>query len=193
MGRNVVPWAPLEGRDVDIGDLKGEVRRAARGDEDSAALLFDHYYPRVYRYVFAKLRNHQNAEDVAAETFARVLRRLDRFKWKGSGFEAWLFRIASNLVIDHYRTAGREEFGEMSDTLPADQRTPEETVLATEDTAEMAALIDDLPPDQREVMLLRFSGGLDGAAIAKLTKRNANAVRQLQFRALTNLRKKMAQ
>ena len=178
---------------MDIGDLKAEVRRAARGDEDSAALLFDHYYPRVYRYVFAKLRNHQDAEDVAAETFARVLRRLDRFKWKGSGFEAWLFRIASNLVIDHYRAGGREELGEMSDTRPADQRTPEETIVATEVTAEMAALIDDLPPDQREVVLLRFSGGLDGEAIAKLTKRNANAVRQLQFRALTNLRKKMAE
>ena len=176
---------------MDIGDLKGEVRRAARGDEDSAALLFDHYYPRVYRYVFAKLRNHQDAEDVAAETFARVLRRLDRFKWKGSGFEAWLFRIASNLVIDHYRAAGKAEFGEMEDTVPADQATPEEDVLATEESAELGALIDDLPPDQREVVLLRFSAGLDGETIAKLTKRNANAVRQLQFRALTNLRKKM--
>lgn len=185
---------PLEGRDVDIGDLKHEVRRAARGDEDSAALLFDHYYPRVYRYVFAKLRNHQDAEDVASETFARVLRHLDRFKWKGNGFEAWLFRIASNLVIDHYRASGKEDVGvTMADALPTNVETPEEMMLTQERAVELGDLIDQLPPDQREVVLLRFSGGLDSEAIGRLTKRNANAVRQLQFRALTNLRRKMAE
>jgi RNA polymerase sigma-70 factor, ECF subfamily len=184
---------PLEGLDVEIEDLRQEVRRAARGDEDSAALLFDHYYPRVYRYAFGKLRRHSDAEDVAAETFARALRRLDRFKWKGAGFEAWLFRIASNLVVDFYRSSGREE---VSDDMVARQilvedLTPEDLVITGDNATEIINLIEELPDDQREVILLRFAGGLDTKAVARVTKRNANAVRQLQFRALQNLRKRV--
>jgi RNA polymerase sigma-70 factor (ECF subfamily) len=178
---------------VEIEDLRQEVRRAARGDEDSAALLFDHYYPRVYRYAFGKIRNHQDAEDIAAETFARVLRKLDRFKWKGAGFEAWLFRIASNLVVDFYRSSGREEVTDDMATreILAEELTPEDLVITGDNAAAIIDLIDDLPEDQREVVLLRFAGGLDTKAVARVTNRNANAVRQLQFRALTNLRKKV--
>ena len=178
---------------MEIEDLRQEVRRAARGDEDSAALLFDHYYPRVYRYAVGKLRNQQDAEDIASETFARALRSLDRFKWKGAGFEAWLFRIASNLVVDFYRRSGREEVTQemAARQILAEELTPEDLVITGDNAAAIIDLIDELPEDQREVVLLRFAGGLDTKAVARVTKRNANAVRQLQFRALTNLRKRV--
>src|ERR671918_256737 len=84
------------------------VRRAAHGDEEAAANLFDAYYPRLFRYALGKLGNRTDAEDVAAETFARVVRDLERFKWRGGGFEAWIFRIAANLMVDHFREARRE-------------------------------------------------------------------------------------
>jgi RNA polymerase sigma-70 factor (ECF subfamily) len=178
---------------VDVEDLKREVRGAARGNQDSAAALFDHLYPRVYRYASARLSNRQDAEDVAAETFAKVLRGLDRFRWRGNGFEAWVFRIAKNLIIDRYRVGDREVVGDelVDSVLPVQVDGPEAGVLAGEQRDDLTRMIERLPDEQREVVLLRFAGELDTHEVAAATNRNANAVRQLQFRALTNLRKWM--
>ena len=174
-------------------ELKQEVRRAAKGDEDAAAYLFDTYHPRVYRYVLAKLGSTSDAEDVAAETFAVVLRELPRFKWKGAGFEAWLFRIAANLVIDHVRRGGKE-WTTLDGYVGADQpydRTPERQLLEKEMSREIVELLDHLTAEQREVLLLRFAAGLDTNETAETMGRKANAVRQLQFRALAALRERI--
>jgi RNA polymerase sigma-70 factor (ECF subfamily) len=143
----------------------------------------------VYRYALAKLGRPIDAEDIAAETFARVLADLDRFRWKGGGFEAWLFRIAGNLVVDHVRRGGRERAGdEVTDEIEATGPTPEQMALHRETSEELDALLAQLPPDQREVLLLRFAGGLDSEETGRVMNRRANAVRQLQFRALQSLR-----
>lgn len=167
--------------------LKEGVRRAARGDERAAAELFDHFYPRVFRYARAKLHNDSDAEDVAAETFARVLRGLDKFRWKGAGFEAWLFRIASNLVVDTVRASGREQPHEHVEPADAGEAA-ETTVLRAHDRAEALALMSVLPPDQQEVLALRFGADLDTHETGRVMRRSVNAVRQLQFRALQRLR-----
>ena len=173
-------------------ELKVQVRRAARGDEKAAGALFDDLYPRVFRYARARLGSDADAEDVAAETFARVLRGLSKFRWKGAGFEAWLFRIASNLVIDAYRRAGRE----LPEASPAfDQATqenaPETIVLLAEQAGSLKGMIEQLAPDQREVVLLRFAADMDTYEVGRVMDRNPNAVRQLQFRALQKLREMM--
>ena len=173
--------------------LKKVVRDAANGDEKAAALLFDTYHPRVYRYALAKLGHPTDAEDVAAETFARLLRDLDRFRWRGAGFEAWLFRIAANLVVDRVRQAGRERVEEDAAGLleTADHATPEESAIAGERKETVAKMLDRLPPDQREVLLLRFAGGLDTNEAGAVMGKKPNAIRQLQFRGLQGLREMM--
>ena len=178
---------------MDQGRLRQTVRSAASGDEGAAGALFDHFYPRVYRYAVSKLRDRTRAEDVAAETFARILRDLHRFKWKGAGFEAWLFRIASNLVVDQVRVHGRELASEdpWERSKATDDPSPEGIALAGETTRELNQMLAELPPDQQEVLTLRFAGGLAPDEIGSVMGRNANAVRQLQFRALGNLRDKM--
>jgi len=175
---------------VDARDLRQEVRRAARGDGEAAGLLFDHYYPRVYRYALSKLSRSQDAEDVAAETFARVLRKLDRFRWRGAGFEAWIFRIAYNLIVDNYRGSGREHLTEDDDD-EADDVTPEDLYFQTEAASELSLVLNTLSTDQREVLLLRFVAGLDTDEICHVMGRNPNAIRQLQFRALETMRQRM--
>jgi RNA polymerase sigma-70 factor (ECF subfamily) len=174
---------------VDARDLRREVKKAARGDEQSAGLLFDHYYPRVYRYAISRLGRAQDAEDVAAETFARVLKRLGDFRWKGAGFEAWIFRIAYNLIVDQYRGSGREQLVDPGDQ-PSDD-DPERTVLRSEFADELNQMMDALSPDQREVLLLRFAAGLGTDEICHVMGRNANAIRQLQFRALEMMKRQM--
>ena len=173
-------------------ELRVQVRRAARGDEVAAGAIFDHYYPRVYRYARARLGIDADAEDVAAETFARVLRGLNKFRWKGAGFEAWLFRIAANLIVDAHRKSGRE----LPEATPADERAseekaPETIVLLAEQAGSLRQMIDSLAPDQREVVLLRFAADMDTYEVGRVMDRNPNAVRQLQFRALQKLRDMM--
>lgn len=165
------------------------VRRAAAGDEAAAARLFDHFYPRVYRYAVAKLGRPADAEDVAAETFARSLKGFDRFRWRGAGFEAWIFRIAANLVVDRVRMSSREAVGiDPLGEVDVDPISPEQAFLRAEEDERVRALLATLPPNQREVVVLRFAAGLDTKEVAIVMGRNANAIRQLQHRALERLR-----
>ena len=176
-------------------DKKRLVKRAQQGDRVAAGLLFDEYHPRVYRYALSKLGDPHTAEDVAAETFARVVSELGRFRWKGAGFEAWLFRIAYHLIVDATRTRGREVAApDAATTLEIQRDTqdgPETAVMWNETRRDLAKLVDDLAEEQREVLLLRFAGGLDTNEVAAVMDRKANAVRQLQFRALASLRKRI--
>ena len=176
---------------MDARDLRREVKKAARGDEEAAGILFDHYYPRVFRYALSRLGRRQDAEDVAAETFARVLRRLDKFRWKGAGFEAWIFRIAYNLIVDQYRGSGREQLVEPAEEVDVDVDDPERALLRSEIAGELNEMMATLSPDQREVLLLRFVAGLATDEICHVMGRNANAIRQLQFRALEMMRRQM--
>jgi RNA polymerase sigma-70 factor (ECF subfamily) len=122
-----------------------------------------------------------------------VLRDLGRFTWKGAGFEAWLFRIASNLVFDHLRAGRREQPAEdIEFAETAELRTPEWAVMEGETTRELNNLLVTLPDDQQEVLLLRFAGGLSAIEVGAVTGRKPNAVRQMQFRALEALRVKVA-
>jgi RNA polymerase sigma-70 factor (ECF subfamily) len=184
-------------KQVDVGDpdTKKLVKRVQQGDREAAGLLFDEFHPRVYRYALAKLGDPHGAEDVAAETFARVLAQLGRFRWKGAGFEAWLFRIAYNLIVDGVRARDRELVrGDAEATLDiqVDPRPdPESAALWSETRSDLAGLVAALSEEQREVLLLRFAAGLDTNEVAAVMDRKVNAVRQLQFRALGTLRKRI--
>ena len=175
-------------------DLRRDVKKASRGDREAAASLFDTYHPRIYRYALARLGSPADAEDVASETFARVLSKLDGFRWKGGGFEAWLFRIASNLIVDRARDRAKERATDeaFEDVEATVGFLPEDSTMANETSRELRTLLVTLPDDQREILLLRFAGGLDTHEAGAVMGRNANAVRQLQFRALQNLRDMMS-
>ena len=179
---------------MDVPEIKQEVRRAARGDQDSAALLFDHYHPRLFRYAVARVGDSQIAEDIASETFVRVLRDLDKFRWRGAGFDGWLFRIAHNLVVDHFRRSERESLVEDPEagTGRIEAHTPEIAALADESSRELRMVLEELSPDQRDVIALRFAAGLDTHETAEALGKKPNAVRQLQFRALESLRHRMS-
>ncbi len=123
-----------------------------------------------------------------------MLRDLTKFRWKGAGFEAWLFRIAYNLVIDNVRLESRESPIDLDREEPAPvELGPEPRALSVETAATLRSYLDRLPADQSEVLLLRFAADLDTKEIGQVMNRNSNAVRQLQFRALASLRKMMVE
>ncbi len=181
-------------------DERDELERlvgAARGrDRDAVARLFDRYYDAVYRYAYARLGNVADAEDAAAETFTAMVRSLPRFRWRGVPFEAWLFRIAMSKVVDVARHRSRIRVGgdELSDAdADVDPGVePERLFALREARSELVAAIERLPRDQRDVVMLRFFAGRSIRETAELLRRSEGAIKQLQFRALTSLRRDAA-
>ena len=83
------------------------VRNAQKGDQESFGKLYEHFYDKIFRYVSFKSGKGMDAEDITGEVFFKMLNSIDSFKWKGYPFSSWLYRIAHNLVVDHYRRSSK--------------------------------------------------------------------------------------
>ncbi len=177
-------------------DREAEERRlveAAQRDPARFADVYENYFALVYAYVARRVRSRHEAEDLTAEVFHRALRSLPRFKWTGAPFAAWLFRIASNMIADRAKRAAREQ----SVTLDEDAAIPgagqlQSSVEEVERQAHLFGLVDTLAEDQRRVVVMRFAEDKSISEIAQTLGRSDGAVKQLQFRALQNLRAKLA-
>src|SRR6478609_6676755 len=167
------------------------VELARGGDKDAFGLLFDHYHPSVYRFLYYRTRSQTLAEDLASETFFRALRSMNSFRWQGKDFGAWLMTIARNLTTDHFK-AGRTRL-EMTteDMTPHDDTTegPEDTVIAGLTNEVLLQALTELPVEQRECLIMRFLQGLSIAETARVLGRSDGAVKQLQLRGVRNLAK----
>jgi RNA polymerase sigma-70 factor, ECF subfamily len=172
-------------------ELSQLVGAARDRDRDAVARLFDRYYDSVYRYAFARLGTISDAEDAASETFAAMVRALPRFRWRGVPFEAWLFRIAMSKVVDVARHRARVRPG--GDGLAVDIADeggePDRVFASNELRRELVAAVERLPRDQRDVVMLRFFMGRSTRETAQMLERSEGAIKQLQFRALSTLRR----
>jgi RNA polymerase sigma-70 factor, ECF subfamily len=157
---------------------------AAQRDPDRFADLYECNFDRVYAYVARRLDDRAQAEDVVSEVFHHALANLKSFEWRGVPFCAWLYRIAANAITDRHQRAGRES------ELPADE--PEAAVADdVERRALLSQLVNSLPPEQRRVVVARFVEQRSIKEIAHAMQRSEGAIKQLQFRALQNLRARM--
>lgn len=174
----------------DAEELQRLVSAARTRDREAIASLFDRYYDAVYRYAFARLGTVSDAEDAAAETFASMIRTLPRFRWRGVPFEAWLFRIAMSKVVDLARHRTRVRVGGTLDPEPADvEADPARVFSRLEAGRELVRAMEQLPAGQRDVLMLRFFLQRSIRETAAALGRSENAVKQLQFRAIGNLRR----
>jgi RNA polymerase sigma-70 factor (ECF subfamily) len=164
-----------------------------RHDPDAFRELYRRYFPRVYAFVAYRVRRAQDAEDVAADVFMQVVRGLGRFEDRGEGaFAAWVFRIAHNQVSQFYRKRRPETDALSLDDLPdiqAHHFAPDSALLRKEQFAYLSALIADLPPRRRDILLLRFFGGLRNQEIAHLLDLDERTVASHLSRALDDLRR----
>ena len=158
---------------------------AAQADPARFVDLYDRNFHRVYAYVIRRTGVRAEAEDITSEVFERALTNLSRFQWRGVPFVAWLYRIAANALADRRRETGRDS----SDPPPdvPDARESEEIERRTM----LFQLVDRLPEAQRLVIEMRFVEGKSIREIATALDRSDGAVKQLQLRALENLRKSM--
>lgn len=158
---------------------------AAQADPARFVALYERYIDRVYAFVSQRTPDRATAEDITSEVFQRALANLGRFEWRGVPFVAWLFRIASNALADHWRKQGRD-----LEHPPAEVPDAHE-LQELERRVIVFQLVDRLPEAQRQVVQMRFVEGKSIAEIATALGRSEGAVKQLQLRALDNLRKEM--
>ena len=158
---------------------------AAQADPARFAELYDRYVDRVYAFVSRRTHDRAAAEDITSEVFQQALAHLDQFEWRGVPFVAWLFRIASNAIADRWRRNARE-----SHDPPADVPDTHE-LEELERRIILFQLVDRLPDVQRQVIQMRFVEDESIREIAAALGRSEGAVKQLQLRALENLRKGM--
>jgi RNA polymerase sigma-70 factor, ECF subfamily len=159
---------------------------AAQKDPARFTELYEEHFERVYAFVARRLRNRDDAEDVTSEVFRDALANIGKFEWRGAPFASWLYRIASNAIADRWQRAAKEQGTALADD-PRDESAhanPEEI----ENRARLFRLAAALPDDQRRVIEMRFAEGRSIAEIARELSRTDGAVKQLQFRAIQNLR-----
>jgi RNA polymerase sigma-70 factor (ECF subfamily) len=183
---------------VDLAVTSGEreedaalARRAAAGDADAFGVLYDRYMDAVYRYVFYRVRNEAEAEDVTSDVFMRALRAIPKYEPR-QAFLAWLYRIARNAVIDRSRRRAARQQVSFEDALAhpnADQViNPDEGLLAGSDASVVRRAMQQLTPLQQEILVLRYVEGYDTKTISKLVGKRDGTIRGIEFRALTTLR-----
>ena len=161
---------------------------AAQKDPGRFAELYEENFHRVYAYIARRVSDRSEAQDLTSHVFHQALANLGKFKWRGAPFVTWLFRIAANSIADQAKRRAREQGNTETPTTD----NPAETDLEdSERRAHLFRAVDKLPEDQRRVILLRFAAEKSVREIASELGRSEGAVKQLQFRALENLRARL--
>jgi len=169
------------------GNLNDErlLVEAARQDPARFADLYENNFERVYAYVAHRVASREDAQDLTSEVFHQALVGLRRFEWRGLPFVAWLLGIAANVLSDRWRRAANHQEVVTNDL---EQASIEDDV---EQRAILGQLVNTLPDDQRRVILARFVGQKSLREIATDLGRSEGAIKQLQLRALQNLRERI--
>jgi RNA polymerase sigma-70 factor (ECF subfamily) len=159
-----------------------------RDRENRLASLYDEYFDKIARYIYVRLGDRNEAEDLAGEVFVKALESLKSYEERGIPMQAWLFRIAHNVLVDRLRR--KEKIAAVPiDKVPVAAR--EDPIALAEKSIEMEGVneaMQKLTPEQREVVLLRFFGGLSSKEVGAILRKSDGAVREMQRAAVEKLR-----
>ncbi len=162
---------------------------AAQKDPSRFAELYELNFGRVYGYIARRVPDRDAAQDLTSDVFHKALANLHSFEWRGVPFAGWLLRIAANMIVDRSKRGtkeiGQDELPDLPD-LGAKPKLEE-----SDECARLFRLVDQLPADQRRVIGMRFAEEKSIREIAQALGRTEGAVKQLQFRALQNLRSRL--
>ena len=168
------------------------VERAQAGERDALEELYLIHFDRIYSYLHMTVGNRHDAEDLTTQTFLKMLESIGRFRWQAAPFSAWLFRIAHNLSMDHFRANRRwqpeEEVPEPPDSA---ERSAEDEALQSIGRQSMMSLIDTLSPEQQQVLTLKFVFNFPNGEVATILEKTEGAIKSLQHRALVSLQKQI--
>ena len=158
----------------------------AQKDPGRFGPLYERNFHRVYAFIASRVRNRDEAQDLTADVFHKALANIQQFEWRGVPFAAWLLRIASNVMMDRRQNTAREQGNPI-------QQEPYVSLEEIDQHANLYKLVESLPQDQRHVIVQRFVEQKSIREIAKELQRTEGAIKQLQIRALKNLRIRMGE
>ncbi len=175
------------------GDNENEAALVERARTDPTAFgqLYELYVDRVYSYIYHRVGNVQDAEDLTARTFYRALEKLDTYEDRGLPFSAWLFRIAHNLVANWHRDHSRRQVFSLEKFWwrSSDDARPEHAVEANAEREELWEAINRLPEERRNLLLYKLNTTLSNLEIGEMMNKSESAIKSLYFRTLAALRK----
>jgi RNA polymerase sigma-70 factor (ECF subfamily) len=177
-----------------IEHVRELVARGQQGDRDALEELYLIHFDRIYSYLHVSVGNRHDAEDLTTQTFLKMLEKIGSFKWQSAPFSAWLFRIAHNLAMDHFRSRRRWQPEEEVPEPPGQEElSAEDEAMHSIGRASMLELIDGLSPEQRQVLTLKFVFNFGNGEVATILGKTEGAVKSLQHRALVSLQKQVEQ
>jgi len=164
--------------------------QAAQKDPNRFAELYELNFARVYAYIARRVGDRDAAQDLTSDVFHKALASIHTFEWRGVPFAGWLLRIAANMIVDRSKRGTREITGQEDlPDLPDPGAKPR--LVEADESARLFLLVEQLPADQRRVIGMRFAEEKSIREIAQALGRSEGAVKQLQFRALQNLRARL--
>jgi RNA polymerase sigma-70 factor (ECF subfamily) len=190
MSEETTSAAPPSVRSDHVRDLVG---RAQGGDRDALEELYLLHFDRIYSYLHMSVGNRHDAEDLTTQTFLKMLEKIGRFRWQSAPFSAWLFRIAHNLAMDHFRASRRWQ-PEEDVPEPEGSEEPSAEVAAMQSIGResMRELIDRLSAEQQQVLTLKFVFNFSNGEVATILGKTEGAIKSLQHRALASLQKQLS-
>ena len=175
--------------------LEGEInliKEAKDGNHASFGKLYDHYITPIYRFVMVKTNHKPDAEDLTHEVFLSAWQNLKNYKFQGFPFSSWLYQIARNKVIDHYRTKKtHSSIDDVDENIFEVAGALESGLDRSIALGTVKEAIASLSPDQQDVIVMKFIEDLSNEEIAAALKKSDGAIRLLQHRAVNNLKAKL--
>ena len=173
-------------------EVRRLVERAQQGDRRALEELYLLHFDRIYSYLHMSVGNRHDAEDLTTQTFLKMLESIGRFRWQSVPFSAWLFRIAHNLAMDHFRAGRRwQPEEEVPEPPDAEEASAEDQAMHSIGRQSMLELIENLSADQQQVLTLKFVFNFANADVATILGKTEGAIKSLQHRALVSLQKQL--
>jgi len=185
---------PAKGSRNEASGLPGDERvlvEAAKKDPSRFADLYELNFARVYAYIARRVGDRDVAQDLTSDVFHKALASIQSFEWRGVPFAGWLLRIAANMIVDRSKRSGREVSGQDNLPEPSSEASTQLNLEEIDYSGRLFRLVEQLPADQQRVIGMRFAEEKSIREIAMELGRSEGAVKQLQFRALQNLRAQM--
>ena len=168
------------------------VEQAQGGNRVALEELYLLHFDRIYAYLHMTVGNRHDAEDLTTQTFLKMLESIARFRWQSVPFSAWLFRIAHNLAVDHFRASRRWQPEEdVPEPEGLEEPSAEAQALEALGQQSMLELIESLSSDQQQVLTLKFVFNFSNAEVGTILGKSEGAVKSLQHRALATLGKQV--
>jgi len=167
------------------------LERAQRYDTKALADIFDAYYDRIHAYVYRRIGDPVISEDLAGEVFLRMLEAIQAKRGPRTNLVAWLYRVAHNLIVDHYRREAKASTQPLEEWLITHRVNPTERAELEVVQEQLRKAISRLTVDQQQVIMLKFIEGLSNALVGEILGKPEGAIKSLQHRALAAIRRQI--